>query len=216
MSKMIKNKLAPYQTEGLIEIGIDEAGRGCLIGPVFIAGVILPNNIVELCEEEGIVLKDSKKVSKKNRLIAKEFIERVAIDYSVVQKDNNVIDEKNILRATLEGMHEVVNNISIKPDKILVDGNHFNIYRDSDGEMIQHECVVEGDNKYMSIAAASILAKTYKDNYIVRLVSETPDLEKYDLINNSGYGTVNHIEAIKMYGITKYHRKTFGICKKGT
>lgn len=213
---MIKNKLAPYQNEGLIEIGIDEAGRGCLIGPVFIAGVILPNDILELCEEEGIVLKDSKKVSKKNRIIAKEFIERVAIDYSVVQKDNNVIDEKNILRATLEGMHEVVNNISIKPDKILVDGNHFNIYRDSEGEMIQHECIVEGDNKYMSIAAASILAKTYKDNYIVRLVSEHPELEKYDLVNNSGYGTANHIEAIKIHGITKYHRKTFGICKWGT
>jgi len=207
------NNLQPYQTEGELEIGIDEAGRGSLIGPVYIAGVILPNNIEELCEEEDIIIKDSKKLSKKNRDIAKEFIERIAIDYSVVSKDNNIIDKKNIFQATMEGMHDVINNISIKPNKILVDGDHFCIYRDSVGELIPHECVINGDNIYMSIAAASILAKYYKDKYIENLVLEYPDFNKYDLLNNSGYGTKNHLDAIKNYGITPFHRKTFGICK---
>lgn len=207
------NTLKPYQNEGVLEIGIDEAGRGCLIGPVFIAGVILPNNIYELCEEENIVLKDSKKMSSKNREVARDFIERVAIDYAVIKKDNKVIDEKNILQATLSGMHEVIDKIQIKPEKILVDGNQFHIYRDFNGDIVPHECVVEGDNSYMCIAAASILAKTYKDEFIKKLVEEYPDLNKYDLLNNSGYGTANHIDAIKMYGISEFHRKTFGLCK---
>jgi len=205
--------MKPYQNKNILEIGIDEAGRGTLIGRVYIAGVILPNNIEELCEEEDIIIKDSKKMSKKKREQTKAFIEKVAIDYSIVYKDNEYIDKYNIFQSTMRGMHEVVNNIIIKPDKILVDGDHFNIYRDNHGELIPHECVISGDNTYMSIAAASILAKTYKDKHIEDLVNEFPDLNKYDLLNNSGYGTLNHIEAIKIYGISSFHRKTFGICK---
>lgn len=205
--------LLPYQNEEILEIGIDEAGRGCLFGRVYVAGVILPNNIIELCEDEEIIIKDSKKMSKKNKDKSREFIERVALDYSIVYKENTEIDEKNIFATTMNAMHDVIDNISIKPDKILVDGNHFNIYRDSEGNMVTHECVIEGDNKYLSIAAASILAKTYKDEYIVNIVKEYPDYEKYGLLNNSGYGTKNHLDAIKMYGITPHHRKTFGICK---
>ena len=207
------NKLLPYQTKDTIEIGIDEAGRGCLFGRVYVAGVILPNNILELCEEENIIIKDSKKMSKKNKEKAKQFIEKNAIDYSVVYKENNEIDEKNILKCTLNAMHDVINNISMKPEKILVDGNHFPIYRDEHGDLIPHECVIEGDNKYMSIAAASILAKTYKDEYIEKIVEEYPDYQKYGLLKNSGYGTKIHLEAIQQYGITPHHRKTFGICK---
>ena len=207
------NKLLPYQNEDKIELGIDEAGRGTLIGPVCIAGVILPNNIIELCEEYKIILKDSKKMSKKNREFAEEFIKNIAIDYTIIYKDNKIIDEINILQATLKGMHEVVDNIKIKPDKILVDGDKFPIYMDEHGEMIQHQCIIEGDNKYMSIAAASILAKTAKDRFIKELIIEYPDYQKYDLLNNSGYGTQNHIDAIKIYGITPFHRKSFGICK---
>lgn len=205
--------MKPYQNKDILEIGIDEAGRGTLIGDVYIAGVILPSNIEELCYEENIIIKDSKKLSKKKREIAKEFIEKVAIDYSVVCKDNNFIDKYNILQATMKGMHEVINNINIKPEKILVDGDHFNIYRDSRGEIIPYECVISGDNTYMSIAAASILAKTYKDKHIENLVLQYPELNKYDLLNNSGYGTKNHLDAIKEYGISNFHRKTFGICK---
>jgi len=207
------SKLLPYQYEDNIELGIDEAGRGCLFGRVYIAGVILPNNILELVDEEDIVIKDSKKMSKKNKIRAKKFIEKHAIDYNVVYKENNYIDQYNIFASTMEGMHDVVDNITIKPDKILVDGNSFRKYYDNDGNIIEHECIVEGDNKYMSIAAASILAKTYKDEYIQNIVNEYPDYKKYDLENNSGYGTANHLEAIKLYGITPHHRKTFGPCK---
>ena len=208
------NKLLPYQKEERLELGIDEAGRGCLFGRVYIAGVILPNNIEELCEEEDIIIKDSKKMSIKNKEKARVFIEKVAIDYAVVYKESEEIDNKNILVATLEGMHEVVDKITIKPEKILVDGNHFYQYIDENGHKIEHQCVIEGDNTYMSIAAASILAKTYKDKYIEDIVEKYPDLNKYDLLNNSGYGTQNHLDSIKMYGITDNHRKTFGICKK--
>lgn len=207
------SKLLPYQNEDKIELGIDEAGRGCLFGRVYIAGVILPNNILELVDEEDIVIKDSKKMSKKNKIRAREFIEKHAFDYNVVYKENTHIDQYNIFASTMEGMHDVVDNITIKPDKILVDGNSFKKYYDNDGNIIEHECIVEGDNKYMSIAAASILAKTYKDEYIQNIVKEYPDYKKYDLENNSGYGTANHLEAIKLYGITHHHRKTFGLCK---
>jgi ribonuclease HII len=208
-----KNKLMPYQTEGVIEVGIDEAGRGCLLGRVYVAGVILPNNILELCEEEDIIIKDSKKMNKKNKDRARKFIEKNAIDYSIVYKDNDYIDKYNIFEATHTSMHEVISNLNIKPEKILVDGNYFRRYWDDTYEEIEHECVVEGDNKYMSIAAASILAKTYKDEYIENIVKEYPELGRYDLLNNSGYGTQNHIEAIKIFGLSKFHRKTFGICK---
>lgn len=209
------NKLLPYQKEERLEMGIDEAGRGCLFGPVFVAGVILPNNILELCEKSNIVLKDSKKMTKKNRTIARDFIIQNAIDYSIVSKDNNFIDEKNIFATTMIGMHEVVDNIIIKPEKILVDGDHFNYYKDSNDNIIDSECVIKGDDTYMCIAAASILAKTAKDAYIEELVEKYPELNKYSLTHNSGYGTVAHIEAIKKYGITEFHRKTFGICKWG-
>jgi ribonuclease HII len=208
------NKLLPYQTEEVLEVGIDEAGRGCLFGRLYVAGVILPNNILELCEEEDIIIKDSKKMNNKNKNRAKEFIEKYALNYCVVYKDNNYIDEKNILRSTMNAMHDVINGLEIQPEKILVDGDHFNLYTTPSGEIINHECVIEGDNKYMSIAAASILAKTYKDEYIKNIVEEYPDLAKYDLLANSGYGTKNHLEAIKIHGISQFHRKTFGICKE--
>lgn len=207
------NKLYPYKSENDLEIGIDEAGRGCLFGRVYVAGVILPKNIIELCEEENIIIKDSKKMSKKNKDKARKFIEENAIDYSIVYKDHIDIDENNIFTCTMDAMHEVVDNIIIKPNKILVDGNHFRKYYDSNGNIIEHECIIQGDNTYMSIAAASILAKTYKDEYIQNIVIEYPEYEKYDLLNNSGYGTKSHLDAIEKYGITKHHRKTFGICK---
>ena len=215
LPKTIKSyKIEPYQTEGILELGIDEAGRGCLFGRLYVAGVILPNNIQELCEEEDIIIKDSKKMTKNNKERARLFIEKNAIDYCIVYKESYEIDKLNILQATLEGMHNVVDRICIKPDKILVDGDKFKKYIDEYGNIINHECIIDGDNKYMSIAAASILAKTYKDKYVEELVIENPDLEKYGLPGNSGYGTAVHLDAIKKYGSTKYHRKSFGICKE--
>jgi ribonuclease HII len=205
--------LKAYQNEEIIEVGIDECARGCLLGSVFIGAVILPNNIEELCEDYGIKIKDSKKMTMEQREEAYDFIKMVSLDSIVISKDNQEIDEKNILKTTLNGMHEAIRNLSIKPEKILVDGDKFPIYRDEYGELIEHECVVSGDNTYMSIAAASIIAKVEHDRYIVKLVNDNPYLEKYDILNNMAYGTEKHINAIKEYGITKFHRKTFGICK---
>jgi len=205
--------LKAYQTENTLEVGIDECARGCLLGSVFIGAVILPNNIEELCEEFNIKIKDSKKMTREQREEAYEFIKMVCIDYAVVSKTNDEIDDINILKATLTGMHDVIRSLKIKPEKILVDGDKFYIYRDENGDLIEHECVIKGDDTYMSIAAASIIAKVEHDRYILKLVEEYPYLEKYDIQNNMAYGTEKHISTIKEYGLTKFHRKTFGICK---
>lgn len=206
------NNLKSYQNFDKIELGIDEAGRGCLFGDLFVAGVIFPKNIQELIDENNVVIKDSKKMSKKKRIISKEFILKYALDYHICQITSQTIDEKNILVATLDGMHQVVKNIKLKPDKILVDGNKFNDYYDDNNQKIDHECIIGGDNSYLCIAAGSILAKTAKDEYIEKIVSEHQELEKYGLLTNSGYGTKKHIEAIKEFGITEWHRKTYSIC----
>ena len=200
-----------YETDK-IEVGLDEAGRGCLFGPVCIAGVIWldedPNPELEI--------RDSKKVSEKKRALLKDYIKDNAIAYSIVLVDHDDIDKYNILQATLRGMHQCLDNITdiINIDTILVDGNHFDFYSDRNDNYINHICVVDGDNTYKSIAAASILAKTYRDEWIDKLVDENPELEKYDLRNNKGYGTKRHLDAIKEYGVTKWHRKSFGICKE--
>jgi ribonuclease HII len=200
--------MLPFSSPDIIEIGVDEAGRGCLFGRVYIGGVILPQNIIELCENEKVILKDSKKLSKKKRDKARQFIEKYAIEYSVKYKEHYEIDQINILQATLTGMHDIIDSLTNKPDKILVDGNHFIPY-----ENIPHECVINGDNTYMNIAAASILAKTYRDEYIDKLCTDNIFFKKYDLQRNMGYGTARHINAIKEYGITPFHRISFGICK---
>ena len=201
----MNNKLKAYQNIDKIELGIDEAGRGCLFGDLFVAGTILPQNIHELIDEHNVTIKDSKKLSKKKRIISQEFIKKYALDYYICQISSITIDEKNILKATLDGMHDVVRNMKIKPEKILVDGNKFNTYYDEDNNIIDHECIIGGDDSYLSIAAASILAKTAKDEYIENMVINHPELEKYGLLTNSGYGTKKHIEAIKEFGITEWH-----------
>ena len=204
--------LKQFYEKDKIEVGLDEAGRGCLFGPVCVAGVIWldedPNPELEI--------RDSKKVSEKKRMLLKDYILDNAIAYSIVLVDHDDIDKYNILQATLRGMHQCLDNITdiINIDTILVDGNHFDFYSDQNDNYINHICVVDGDNTYKSIAAASILAKTFRDEWINKLVDENPELEKYDLRNNKGYGTKRHLDAIKQYGVTKWHRKSFGICKK--
>ena len=201
-----------YFEKDKLELGIDEAGRGCLFGPVSISSVIwLDEDPVP-----DIVIKDSKQLSLKKRLLAYDYILDNSISYSHVFIHHEDIDKDNILKSTLKGMHKCVDNITeqIDIDTILVDGNQFNFYMDKNGECINHRCVVNGDDKYKSIAAASILAKVNRDNYINNLCEEYPELKKYDIHNNKGYGTKKHLNAIKEYGITKWHRKTFGICKE--
>ena len=197
-----------FYKENDIEIGIDEAGRGCLIGPVCVAGVILGD--ID-SNPPPYPIRDSKKCSPKIRNILREYIENNSIAYTVQLIDSDVVDKLNILQATLKGMTQCVRNIrkEIQIDRILVDGNQFNIYMDENFEPIEHICIPKGDDKYINIAAASILAKEYHDEYITNLVSENPHLQNYNLLKNKGYGTKDHMNAIKEYGQTQWHRKSF-------
>ena len=206
--------LKQFYEQNKIEVGLDEAGRGCLFGPVCVGAVIwLDEDPIK--DDKNYEIKDSKKVSEKKRTLLKDYIKDNCIAYNIQLIHHNDIDKYNILQATLRGMRLCLDNITdiINIDTILVDGNHFDFYSDKNDNYIDHVCVIDGDNIYKSIAAASILAKTYRDEWIQNLVKENPELEKYDLYNNKGYGTKKHLDAIKKYGITKWHRKSFGICK---
>ena len=187
------NKFSKFKYEA----GIDEAGRGSLAGPVTAAAVILGKDL------KNKDLNDSKKLSPKKRLELKKYIEKNALAYSVAFVNSSHIDKKNILNSTFKAMHMSLEGLDIEPDFILVDGNLFKPYRD-----LKHKCIIKGDQKYQNIAAASILAKTYRDEYMSNLHIKFP---KYDWIKNKGYGTKYHIDMIKKYGRTKYHRKSFQI-----
>jgi ribonuclease HII len=202
-----------FYQENTIELGIDEAGRGCLLGPLCVGAVIMSD--IE-SEDPPYEIKDSKKCSPKIRKILREYIENNSIAYNVQFVWEKEIDEVNVLQATMNGMHRCVDEITkeINIDRILVDGTQFNTYLDSDFEPIEHICVPQGDNIYTNIAAASILAKEYHDEYIVNLVKENPELEEYDILNNKGYGTKNHINKLKDNKFkeippTEWHRKSF-------
>lgn len=187
--------LKPYFQDRLIEAGLDEAGRGCLAGPVFSAAVILPKDY------HNTLLNDSKKLSEKKRDILRGQIEKEAIAYAVKSLDNHIIDQINIYQASYKAMHLAVAELSENPELLLVDGNRF---IPLDG--YQHQCIVKGDGKYLSIAAASILAKTYRDEYMYKIHKEFPE---YGWDRNKGYATKMHQEALLKYGQTHYHRKTF-------
>ncbi len=187
--------LLPFYSEDRLEAGCDEAGRGCLAGPVVAAAVILPRSY-----RNGL-LDDSKKLTRKKRERLREEIIRDAIAWSVAEVSNTEIDEINILNASFLAMHRAVDGLKVRPGLLLIDGNRFNPY---DG--IDHQCIVKGDGKYMSIAAASILAKTSRDEIMVRLSKEYPG---YGWEKNAGYPTQLHREAIIKTGITPFHRKTF-------
>jgi len=196
--------------ENKIEVGIDEAGRGCLFGPVCVGAVVWSNEDPEPCLE----IKDSKKVSEKKRLLLKDYIEEHAIAWSVRFISHEEIDKINILKATMKGMHQCIDDIrnQLEIDTILVDGDKFTNYLNEDFDYVNHECIIKGDNTYKSIAAASILAKTHRDNYIYDLVKDRPELEKYALHKNKGYGTKIHMGALQEYGPTEGHRRSFKPC----
>ena len=202
--------LKQYLDGTKIEVGIDEAGRGCLFGPVTVAAVIWPQED----PDPTLEIKDSKKVGEKKRLILKDYIENNAIAWSVQFISHEEIDKLNILQATMKGMHKCIDEIreQIEIDTILVDGNSFKMYTDENLDCMDHVCVVNGDNTYKSIAAASILAKTHRDNYILELSKDNPELEKYGISKNKGYGTKIHMDALKEYGSTKGHRMSFKPC----
>jgi ribonuclease HII len=203
-----------YYVNGSLEIGLDEAGRGCLLGPVFTAGVIL-NDLNS--NPPPYEIRDSKKCSEKVRIALREYIEDNSIAFCVEMIDNDRIDKVNILNATMEGMEKCVDNITsvMNVDRLLVDGNYFPPYMNkSTFEFIPHTCITGGDDKYYNIAAASILAKEYRDEYIKELCEKNNILDKYDIRNNKGYGTKTHMLALKEYGPTEFHRKSFKPCQK--
>jgi ribonuclease HII len=179
------------------EVGVDEAGRGSLAGPVTAAAVILGKNF------KGNNLDDSKRLSQSKRLELRKFIEKNALAYSVAFVSSYQIDKNNILSSTFKAMHKSIEGLNIEPDFILVDGNLFKQYRD-----LKYKCIIKGDQKYQNIAAASILAKTYRDEYMSNLHIKFPE---YNWIKNKGYGTKFHVDMITKFGKTKYHRKSFQI-----
>lgn len=206
--------LKQYLDESKIEVGIDEAGRGCLFGPVCVAAVIWPKQDPQYNNDIPPEIKDSKKVSEKKRYILKDYIEKNALAYSVQFVSHEEIDQTNILQATMKGMHLCIDEIRKNHmiDTLLIDGNHFKVYTDENLECIDHECVISGDNTYKSIAAASILAKTYRDNYMYQLVKDRSELETYAIHKNKGYGTKIHMDALKQYGPVEGHRRSFKPC----
>lgn len=187
--------LLPYLKENVIEAGCDEAGRGCLAGPVFAAAVILPADF------HNEILNDSKQLSEKRRYELRPIIEEEAIAWAVGIVSAQEIDKINILNASFLAMHRAIDTLKVKPEHLIIDGNRFKTY-----EGIPHQCVVKGDGKYMSIAAASILAKTYRDDYMNKIAQDYP---AYQWAKNKGYPTKDHRKAIEEFGATEHHRMSF-------
>lgn len=193
--------LLPFYHNKFCEAGLDEAGRGCFAGPVYAAAVILPKDFYHP------LLNDSKQLTKEEREYLRPIIEKESIAFSVASVDNNEIDRINILQASYKAMHLALKKLKSNPDILLVDGNRFKRYK-----KVPHYCIIKGDGIYASIAAASILAKTYRDEYMINLHKK---YEVYCWHNNKGYGTVEHRNAIKEHGLCRYHRKSFNIYAAG-
>ncbi|HLI92409.1 MAG TPA: ribonuclease HII [Puia sp.] len=191
------NPLRTHYQDELTEAGCDEAGRGCFAGPVFAAAVVLPPGFFHP------LLNDSKQVTPENRNLLRGYIEANAVAWSVARVDEDEIDRINILRASFKAMHLALDRLKIRPKLLLIDGNRFTRYRRT-----AHRCIIKGDSIFASIAAASILAKTWRDEYMLNLHSEYPE---YGWITNKGYGTREHRDAIGKFGLCKYHRKSFDI-----
>lgn len=205
-------KKSYFENGERLEAGIDEVARGCLAGPVYSAAVIWPSELDVEDEWGEALIRDSKKLSRKRREQLRYYIEENAIDFSVSSISNTRIDEVNIRNATFDAMHSALRGLNVEPDFLLVDGHVFRPYRDSQNNIVDHICVVSGDNTYIPIACASILAKVYHDEYIDNICNEREEYNLYDWKSNMCYGTKKHLDAIKDYGITPLHRKTFGLC----
>lgn len=194
------SKLLPFFLEDVIEAGCDEAGRGCLAGPVFAAAVILPSDFE--CDE----LNDSKKLTEKIRYKLRPIIEEKALAWAVGVVSAEEIDQINILNASFLAMHRAVEKLGMEPEHLIIDGNRFKKYKE-----VPHDCVVKGDGKYLSIAAASVLAKTYRDDYMNEIDKQYP---AYRWSKNKGYPTKDHRKAIEEFGPTEHHRKSFTLLDK--
>ncbi len=218
----LKNKqgLKLWECADKVEVGLDECARGCLLGRTYTAAVIWsPEFLEDVVDDPDFKwihkIKDSKKLSAKVREMLSDNIQEYCLDYVVQWADEKTIDQVNILNAVQDCFHTCLDNLQMIPDTIFVDGNYFKTYYDKDLDIISHKCIEKGDNTYFCIASASILAKVAHDKYIAELCEANPALvECYDIGNNMGYGTSKHLEGIEEYGITEFHRRTFGICKR--
>ena len=197
----MKQMLESHYYQGKVEAGCDEAGRGCLAGSVYAAAVIFPEDY------QNAELNDSKQLTDKRRKQLREIIEHDAIAWAIGVVTPDEIDKMNILNASILAMHRALDQLKVRPEAIIVDGNRFKPYQN-----LPHTTIVKGDGKYLSIAAASILAKTYRDDYMDQLAQTYP---QYDWLSNKGYPTKKHREAIRKYGITPFHRKTFNMFGEG-
>ena len=193
--------LAPFLHSHFVEAGLDEAGRGCYAGPVFAAAVVLPKDFYHP------LLNDSKQLNEKQRDLLRPIIEKESIAFAVASVDNETIDKINILQASFTAMHLSIDQLKITPEFLLIDGNRFKVYPN-----IPHQCIVKGDGKYASIAAASILAKIYRDEFMQKLHVSFPH---YGWDKNKGYGTASHRKAIDAFGLCSHHRKSFNIDPAG-
>lgn len=199
--------LLNHYYDGKIEAGCDEAGRGCLAGSVYAAAVILPPDY------QNEMLNDSKQLTEKKRYMLREQIERDAIAWAVGIVTPEEIDKINILRASFLAMHRAIDQLKVRPEALIIDGNRFNPYKPEGADTpLPHTCIVKGDGKYLAIAAASILAKTYRDDYMNGLAKEYP---QYDWLSNKGYPTKKHREAIRQHGVTPYHRLSYNLLGTG-
>ena len=189
--------LLPFYQQEFLEAGCDEAGRGCLAGPVFAAAVILP------IDYDHPLLNDSKQIKEKDRYLLREEIEKTALAFAVAMVDHQEIDKINILNASFLAMHRAIDQLTQQPKFLIIDGNRFNAYPN-----MAHQCIIEGDGKYFSIAAASILAKTYRDDFMEKIHQEYPI---YGWNSNKGYPTKQHRQTVLSHGFSPYHRKTFKV-----
>ncbi len=204
---MKKTMLLNHYYEGLVEAGCDEAGRGCLAGSVYAAAVILPPDY------QNELLNDSKQLTEKRRYELRKQIERDAVAWAVGIVTPEEIDRINILNASILAMHRALDQLKVRPQAVIVDGNRFKPYKDpATAEPLPHTTIVKGDGKYLAIAAASILAKTYRDDYMNQLAEAYP---QYDWKSNKGYPTKKHREAIRQYGTTPYHRMSYNLLGDG-
>ena len=193
-------RLKNYYTKGIVEVGCDEAGRGCYAGPVYAAAVILDP------KRRNTALNDSKKLTKKTRDELRLWIEKNALDWAVGVVSAKEIDEINILNASFLAMHRAIDRLQVDFDHLLIDGNRFTPYN-----FVPHTCIIKGDCKFKSIAAASILAKTHRDEYMQQIAEDYPH---YDWQNNQGYGTLNHRNALNEFGVCEHHRTSFNLFRK--
>jgi ribonuclease HII len=209
-----------WENKEKVEVGLDECARGCLLGRTYTAAVIWsPEFLEDVIDDPDFKwihkIKDSKKLSAKVREMLSDNIQEYCLDYVVQWADEKTVDQVNILNALQDCFHTCLDDLQMIPDTIFVDGNYFKTYYNKDLDVISHKCVEKGDNTYFCIASASILAKVAHDKYIAELCEANPALvERYDIGNNMGYGTSKHLEGIEKYGITEFHRRTFGICKQ--